>query len=310
MRRKFLSCMLGCCMLLGTVLVLPGCSNDDGKQATEETSKTEEVVKTTFNSDRSVSQEHIDAMRAADTLVPSTTEEVFSFNYPANASSAQGGCTDGKYYYQIFIELTGDDELTNKCTIQKYDLTTGALLLTSEPIQTNHSNDITYNSKLDCLVVVHNKPCYNCVSYVNKDTLEHIETVSSDYHYVSIDYNAEKDRYVAGMAFTQNFRILDADFNSVSDIIKATTRTKSSTTQGVGSDDEFIYFSMYNPNKISVYDWEGNFVTIIETGLDAEPENISVINGEIYITSARNGRKTATVHKLSGFVPKPAQTEK
>lgn len=309
MKRKFLSCMLCSCLLLGAVLVLSGCTKEE-QQPVEGTVKNKEVVKTQFNSDRSVSQEHIDAMRAASTLVPSSVEEVFSYNYPANASSAQGGCTDGKYYYQIFIELTGDDELTNKCTIRKYDLTTGELLQESEPLQTNHSNDITYNSKLDCLVIVHNKPCYSCVTYVDKDSLEHIETVPTDFSFVSMDYNASKDKYVAGLAFTQNFRILDADFNSVSDVIAASTRTKSSTTQGVGSDDEFIYFSFYNPNKVAVYDWDGNFVTIIETGLEAEPENISVINGEIYITSARNGRGTATVHKLSGFVPKPTQTAK
>lgn len=307
MRRKILSCMLGCCLLLGTVLVLPGCSNED-KQPTEETSKKEEVVKTTFDSDRSVSQEHKDAMRAADTLVPSTTELLFSCPYPEGAVSGQGGCTDGKYYYQIFIELTGDDEFTNRCTLQKMDMKTGKVIKTSETLQTNHSNDITYNSELDCLVVVHNKPCYNCVSYIDPNTLELIEVVPTDYYYYSMDYNASRDKYVAGMAFTQNFRILDSEFNALTDAFTANSITKSSTTQGVGSDDEFIYFVLYSPNVVSVYDWEGNFVTLIELDISGEPENISVIDGEFYISVAGGGRMR--LYKMSNFVPKPATEEK
>lgn len=308
MKRKVVSSML-VCLLLGIILVVSGCDSNE-KQPAQEPSKEETVVKTPFNSDRSVSKEHIDAMHASDTLVVSSMEEVFSYNMPEGASSGQGGCTDGKYYYQAFIELTGDDELTNKCTIQKIDMETGEVIKTSEPIQTNHSNDITYNSKLGCLVVVHNKPCYNCVTYIDPDTLEHIETVPTDYFYVSMDYNASKDKYVAGMAFSQNFRILDSDFNAVTDVLKASSKTKSSTMQGMSSDDEFIYFGLFNPNVISVYDWEGNFVTLIKTDVPNEPENISVIDGEIYITSCRNGRGTVTVYKLSGFVPEPAKAEK
>ena len=305
MKRKFVSSMLGC-LLLGIVLVVPGCGSNE-KQPAEETSKKESAVTTPFDSDRSVSQEHIDAMRASDTLVASSTEVLLSFEFPANASAAQGGCTDGKYYYQMFIELTGDDELTNKCTLQKIDMKTGKVIKTSDTLQTNHSNDITYNSKINCLVITHNKPCYNCVTYINPDTLERIDTIPTDYYYFSMDYNESRDQYVAGMAFTQNFRILDSNFNSVSDVISADKRTKSSTTQGVGSDDEFIYFVMYNPNVIAVYDWEGNFVTLIETDVSHEPENISVVDGEIYI--ATQGRGKVDVYKLSNFVPKPTTAE-
>jgi len=304
MKRKILSCMLGCCLLFGTVVALSGCNGNEAP-TNEPTTEDETIIMTTFDSDRSVPQEHIDAMRAAKTLVPSSKEVVFSRSFPNGAVSGQGGCTDGKYYYQIYIELTGDDELANICTLQKIDMETGEVIRTSDPLQTNHSNDITYNSKLDCLVVVHNKPCYNCVSYIDPNTLELIEVVPTDYYYYCMDYNAAKDKYVAGMAFTQNFRILDSDFNALTDVFKASSRTKSCTTQGVGSDDEFIYFVLHKPNVVSVYDWEGKFVTLIKLDILGEPENISVIDGEFYITVSGNGK--VQVYKMTNFVPQQAQ---
>jgi hypothetical protein len=63
-------------------------------------------------------------------------------------------------------------------------------------------------------------------------------------------------------------------------------------TQGIGSDDNYVYCVLYEPNVIIVYDWYGNYVSIIELGTDffgQEPENISVIDDTIYVTAVESG---------------------
>ena len=254
---------------------------------------------------------HVAAMTASDTLLPQTVEELFAIEEPSlTISVEQGGCTDGKYFYQAFIEKDEmEGELYNKCAIVKYDMKSKKVVDTSEELQLNHVNDMTINTKLGYLVVCHNSPSQNLITYINLETLEWVDTFAIDYFIYSIDYNAARDAYVTGLVGTKTFRILDADFKAISDVIQPTKRSNSSTTQGGACDDDYIYFVLYNPNIITVYDWDGNFVTLIE--LDTvispdkfEPENVTVIDGEMYVGCGQN---KATVFKLSDFVPKPEE---
>ena len=188
---------------------------------------------------------------------------------------------------------------------------TQKVVATSEVMQLNHVNDITYNSKLGYLVVCHNAPLSNLITYVNAETLEIVDTFAIDYFLYSIAYNAARDQYVVGLTGTKTFQILNADFEAVSDVIQPTKRSNSSTTQGGACDDDYIYFVLYKPNIVTVYDWDGNFVTLIELDTvispsNYEPENITVIDGEMYISC---GQKNATVFKLSDFVAKPEEAK-
>lgn len=250
-------------------------------------------------------------LTAADVLIPSKSEELFTIQVPTiEIDVVQGGCTDGTYFYQAFYgEDLKDDQYANQCIIVKYDITKGKVVATSEVMQLNHVNDMTINTKLGYLVVCHNAPLNNLITYVDMETLELVDTFAIEQFMFCIDYNEARDQYVVGLTGTKSFRILDADFNAVSEIIQPAKPYKSATTQGAACDDDYIYFVYYNTNVINVYDWEGNFVSSIELETVIpydyyEPESITPIDGEFYVFC---GQGEATIFKISDFVPKPEE---
>lgn len=258
--------------------------------------------------------EHVAAMTAADTLTPKNVEKMYVIAPPnSQVKNVQGGCAVGDYFYQAFYFAdVAENQANNECIIVKCELETGKVIKQSEVLQLNHVNDIAYNEKLECLVVAHNAPLSNLISYVNIETLEVVETFPIDYYIYSIAYNAARDQYVIGIQESQNFRILDAEFNPVGDLIKSSVRSKSSTTQGSDCDDDFIYFTLYEPNVVTVYDWDGNFVTLIElddyiASSDFEPEDLTVIDGAMYINCGIN---KATLFKVSDFAIKSVKEGK
>lgn len=246
----------------------------------------------------------------------------------SNTYSAQGGYTDGTYYYQAFIECVGGSKDNTNVCIAQYDME-GNLKQKVTGLKYDHANDITYNSTENKFLVSYAYPNYTKITCftledtdLNAETLEIQigETITLDYNIISIAYNEAKDQYVVGLKYTQDFRILDADFNALTAPITANSGSGTSTTQGVGCDETFIYFVLYNPNVIMVYDWDGNFVTKIDlenviassqkmlgqSYMKYEPENISIIEHEIYIgcnyndaIEALGGIDSFTVYKFT-----------
>lgn len=268
-------------------------------------------------------------LKSSDTLVSSNYNAIMSdikqpfdsFDTTNWNYTPQGGYTDGKYYYQAFLqspkEAEKDEclEANNKVCIAKYDMT-GVLLqkvFIEEP-SLNHANDITYNSRLGCFVICHAKPNRTSISYLDPVTLEVTDTFTIDYEIFSIDYNAAKDEYVVGIAYGQTFRILNSDFYAVSPAFTPTSKTNGYITQGVTCDENFVYFVLFKQNVIVVYDWQGSFVTLIDlesqipsTGLFTETENISVVGNKIYVGCGKYkllASNTFYVYELSGFVAK------
>lgn len=191
----------------------------------------------------------------------------------------QGGCTDGEYAY--FCSLNGYKDV---CSISKYKIDTWEEVARANVVDVDHGNDITYNKDKKCLVVCHNSPNRTLVSYVDKDTLEIIETVEIPLEIYSITYNAKTDKYAVGISYTFDFAILDKDFNVIQTIkgVKPTSTVK----QGMDSDDKYLYFLLSSPNAISVYDWDGNHYGVFELNNKAkayESEHIFHINDTLYI---------------------------
>lgn len=247
-------------------------------------------------------------------LLSAEYEELYSIKAPTvDINGAQGGCIVGDYGYQAFYRKDGgSNQANNHCMILKYDVKTGEVLKQSEILQLNHINDITYNSKYDCLVVVHNAPFANCLSYVDPETLELIDTFTIDEFIYCISYNAQKEQYVVGLSGGQTFKILDENFKEVSEAFSPSELSSGFTTQGCSSDDDYIYFVLYNPNTIMVYDWSGNFVSKVDIDLsieDWEVENLTVSDGEIHFMAARLGKQTANVYKVTGLTPKATEEE-
>ncbi|MBE6754945.1 MAG: hypothetical protein E7555_00575 [Ruminococcaceae bacterium] len=191
----------------------------------------------------------------------------------------QGGCTDGKYAY--FCSHNGYADV---CSISKYEIDTWKEVARSNVVDVDHGNDITYNKDKRCLVVCHNAPNRTLVSYVDKDTLEIIETIEIPLEIYSITYNAKTNKYAVGISYTFDFAILDKNFKVI-ETIKG-VKPKSTTRQGMDSDDKYLYFLLSFPNAISVYDWDGNHYGVFELNDEAakyESENIFLLNDDLYI---------------------------
>lgn len=197
----------------------------------------------------------------------------------ASQTVLQGGCTDGKYAY--FCSTNGYEDV---CTISKYEISTWEEVARIPVVKVDHGNDIAYNSDKRCLVVCHNAPHRNLVSFVDKNSLEIIETFEIPLQIYSITYNAKTNRYAVGISYSFDFAILDKDFNIIKTI--KGVKPESKTRQAMDSDDKYIYFLLSFPNAISVYDWDGNHYGVFKLNDAAsgyESENIFLHNDDMYI---------------------------
>ena len=201
-------------------------------------------------------------------------------SYETHIYRRQGGCFNGKSMYQAF--LSKNQELA---VIAKKDIATGELIY-SDPRPMGHANDIAYNPFTDCIYV-----CNGSTVYVyDANTLEYVETISSAASGTGIEYSPERNVFVfrSGTTFTK----ASGDLQTNEGLVFASEFT-GYTTQGIGSDDTFIYFLIckslgYNYKYltyIAVYDWYGNFVRFMTVKIpeNFEPENISAVDGQIYI---------------------------
>jgi len=220
----------------------------------------------------------------------------------ARATSPRAG-TDGKFHYQIYIKKdNASNEENNIDRLVKYDMEQGCIKQVSWPLPLNHANDMTYNPKLGMFVVVHNNPHRDRISLVDAETLTLVETIQLDINIYSIGYNEKRDEYAVGLSGGQTFCRLDANFKRVDDVVfQPTPLTEGYVTQGAACDDNFIYFVLYAENVITVYDWDGNFITIIHMTVQGEPENMTAINGKIYVATLY--KKATLLYELTDFRP-------
>ncbi len=265
------------------------------------TESTEGYIKL-LKTDNYCSVSSVDSFKAL--LASSESHEgecVLAYSVPkpsADIKTVQGGCFAGQYFYQAFLKKdTASNEENNIDRIVKFDTETKETVLTSEDLALNHANDITYNPKINKLVVVHNNPNRTHVSFVDPETLTISETKVIDYKIYCIDYNEAKDCYVIGLSGGQSFRLVDGDFKPLGEVYQPTGLTEGYTTQGCCSDENYIYFVLYKKNVITVYDWSGKFVTLISLDVTAEPENISVVGDTIYVTCATSA--AAKIYSVS-----------
>lgn len=218
-------------------------------------------------------------------------------HHPDGIKGTQGGCLVGNYYYQTFIKTDKDsDELYNITYLGCYDMESKTMLAYSDLLDLNHANDVTYNAKTGELFVVHNKPRYNQLSVIDPETMTLKRTVQLPLSVYAVTYNETRDQYVVGISGGRDVRILGADFQlATKDPIYASKDVEGYTTQGICSDDTFIYAVLYDgksaqtkrENVVAVYDWYGNRVGLIYVDVDKlEPENVSVRDGQLIVLAA------------------------
>jgi len=202
-----------------------------------------------------------------------------------NYKVMQGAATDGTYLYYC-IENQALEK--HESYIYKIDIATGKIVTRSKSLQLDHSNDMTYNPKLNQLVVVHNAPNRKLVSFVDVTTLEKIETINIGREIFCMAYNEKRDQYVVGLSGGQTFCVLDSNFEYIREY--SPVASTGYTTQGMTCDDNFLYFAQSGANVVVVYDWDGYQVAIIPIEFtNIETENICIVGNDIYIGFYRSG---------------------
>lgn len=193
-----------------------------------------------------------------------------------NWAVQQGACSDGTYAYYI---LSNQYSSTQSGKIVKFDLSDWSVVAVSDQLATDHSNDLTYNSKTNKIIAVHNKPNYTVLSIIDPDTLTIDYDVDVGVGLYSVAYSEELDQYICGQSGTHStFAILDSDFK----LIKMSYGTHSTlyTNQGNYADANYVYsFRSGSQNNIPnnyifVNDWDGNIVAEILVDFATEAENI------------------------------------
>ncbi len=233
---------------------------------------------------------------------------------PEGLEHLQGGCTDGEYIYQGFIlrdRVNNEKDNISKIVKIKpdFDPHSQNVVLTSGELALNHTNDLTYNARTNEIMVVHNNPNRTRLSVLDADTLEfkrHVTIAPSIY---SMTYSYERDVYAVGVSGGQNMVLMNSDLTKViSNVIRpASGATATMTTQGICSDDTFIFHTLwnsggkvadYNKNVITVYDWYGNHVGTIYTKIGIESENILVYRGSLYVCAYSGGGLASYLYKI------------
>lgn len=217
--------------------------------------------------------------------------------YGGNA--LQGGCKAGDYFYQVYVHTTNETYANTIGWIRKYNFSTGEIVMTSAQLNLGHGNDMTYNSKLNKLVLLHFTPVSNRVEIINCDTLAIEQSYYISKMIYCIDYNATNDEYVVGINGQNKFAILDSNFSpkgSSTDYNYAISSTFSSyTAQGCACDDSYIYLAYWEKdvgNYIAVYNWSGTLVSTIEIPyvdtIHYEMEYLFIVDGVIYFGTNNN----------------------
>ena len=164
----------------------------------------------------------------------------------------------------------------------------GSFVAVSKVLQLGHGNDMTYDAKNNRLVVAHGHSEGQILTLVDPDTLALIKNVNIPRGSGAITYSVAKDRYAISQGGT-SLHFLDGDFTWIASY----TRTDSTgyTAQGMGSDEDYVYFPMSGSkdNVLVVYNWEGKYITTIQIPVSHESESMFWVNDTYYIAYNTNG---------------------
>lgn len=198
---------------------------------------------------------------------------------------AQGACTDGSYVY--FVNRNSSDNLS---IVYKYDATTFKQVAKTDGFDGGHSNDMTYDSKnkrIVCLSGGTSSDLAKVVSFIDTETMKVTSPVAIPTGLTAVTYNETQNTYAGRNG--QNLYLMDKGFN----IMKNGKRSDGSslTSQGLGSDDTYLYFPMSGTtsNELLVYDWNLNYVRTITLDTTLESESLFKLGDEYYINFYRSG---------------------
>lgn len=196
------------------------------------------------------------------------------------SSQPQGGCIDDNGNVYVCFYSAGK--------FLKHNISTGTNTEASfTPNAYGHANGMAYNPNTGYLylasmnstgeVFVFDKS-FNLVN-----TLYAKDSNNNVFNCWNICYDRINERFITMASgviyfFDDSFNLISTETYNISDW--------ANTRQDIETDGSFIYALSYSPNKIAVFDMNGNLVTTIEnTAFTGEPESMCYdwINNKYYI---------------------------
>ncbi len=189
----------------------------------------------------------------------------------------QGACSDGTYVY--FVLRNSND---SGSVITKHLLANGTFIGVSDVLDLGHGNDATFDTKNNRIVIAHGQSEGRILTLVDPDTLKLIKDINIPEGSGAITYSVERDQYAISQGGS-TLHMLTSDFKWIS--TRSRTDSTGYTAQGMGSDENYIYFPMSgkNDNKLVVYNWDSKYVTTLTIPVSHESESMFWVNGRYYI---------------------------
>lgn len=220
----------------------------------------------------------------------------------------QGSCTDGTYAYYLL-----NNRNAGKCKVVKVKRSTLKVAMVSGPLDVAHGNDMTYDSDKKRLVIVHSTGADpKALTSVNPQTLQTIESkhvqipkklaggtaadAAGATAFTGLAYSSGRKQYAVLLSHNYNFVILDSDLVPIQ-YVKA-SKKNNYTVQGIDATDDYIMVaqspktSKQKYNIISVYDWDGNYISKINVKKGYEIESIYHVGSKYYAGFYRSYYKT------------------
>ncbi len=232
----------------------------------------------------------------------------------------QGGCTDGRYFYFLLTNpgdgAKGDDD-GDETRVIKMDPETMNVVQIGPIISVAHSNDITYDSKYDRLVVAWCSVDASRVSYIDMKTLNVTSSPSFTDTFFAIDYDETGDRLVfSGSQYARTgYPIIIAKNARTAEAYMKTKEFKGISmgyiSQGIHCDSKYIYYTaspnnsktsetygtIDNINIVNVFDYDGNYICTLTIDLPHEIEHIFWYDNCFW--AGFNASDGKTLYKLS-----------
>ncbi len=206
---------------------------------------------------------------------------------------AQGAGTDGTYIYVV-----NRDRAESVSRVYKYTMSGTCLNYTKE-FYTFHSNDLTVDTKNGRVLVSHggkgspNGVAYNTISSVRTSDMAVLSEggikASVKDGITAITYNPTTNMYAGCRGHIIHLMKESASYFTADKTTGRTPATEGSTaytSQGAGSDADFIYFPMSASSStlIPVYNWDGTYRNWnFKVSSTYEAESMFEANGVYYI---------------------------
>lgn len=199
----------------------------------------------------------------------------------------QGGCTDGTYAYLLLekknTSISSSGEGISQCMLFKLDMTTWEVVGQSKPLAVDHGNGLAYNPNTNQLIVAHCKNLTSTVSFIDPNTLAVTGSKDVGRNIYAITYSPTYNLYVAGIKGTDNYMILDENFNQIDKDYEGVANGLS--YQSLYCDDDYIYITYTGDYQaIMCYDWDGYFCGVLRVDSFVENEAMFQAGDDYYMT--------------------------